>query len=291
MTSDGTMDISLCDSSSYDTSLVLYAGSDCGSLTQVACNGDASSETDCQSFYSGIYGYPVSTGDTYYIRIGGWQGATGPGTLTLTCVGANAEGACCLADESCLDGQTAGDCDALGGSWYVDQACADVTCPTNVACTTGNGADPTAIDGAWTAGTSDAGAGYSRAALVSAPSVADATVYGLSLVYNAGWTACTTPDTMPVNIDLLDSAYASVSSASASYASTNLVYAGIYALHGWTASNAYTGSFDYLQAQSQSGGAGECWLLWMSADGGTSYIDDGTGWAPEAFGVNYCIVE
>jgi hypothetical protein len=288
---DGTMDISLCDASSYDTSLVLYEGSDCGSLTQVACNGDASVETGCQSFYSGIYGHPVTAGSTYYIRIGGWQGATGPGTMTLTCVGANEEGACCLADESCLDGQLASDCSALGGTWFVSQACADVTCPQVINCATGNGANPTTADGAWTAGTADAGAGYQRAAEVLGTSAQDVTCYGLSLVYAGGWTACTTPESMPMNIDLLDGTYASVSSAPATYEVTTILYAGVYVLHGWTANNAYSGSFNYVSAQSQSGGDGECWYLWMSADTGVSSINDGTGWAAEAFGLNYCIVE
>ena len=49
---------------------------------QVTCNGDGNGDDGCQSYYS-AFDYGVQLGETYYIRIGGWQGATGPGTLTI----------------------------------------------------------------------------------------------------------------------------------------------------------------------------------------------------------------
>jgi len=75
----GIVQFTTCDSNSYDTSMVLYEGS-CDN--QVACNGDGDGGNDCQSYYSAI-DYDVNAGDSYYIRIGGWQGATGSGTLTI----------------------------------------------------------------------------------------------------------------------------------------------------------------------------------------------------------------
>ncbi|MDP7030599.1 MAG: hypothetical protein QF733_10320, partial [Phycisphaerales bacterium] len=116
VTSDGTLTVSLCDAASYDTSLALYSGSDCGALTQIACNGDSTVETGCQSYYSGVYDLPVSAG-TVYIRIAGWQCATGAGTCTITFTGAGATGACCVAG-SCVGQTTAPDCDAFGGLWF-----------------------------------------------------------------------------------------------------------------------------------------------------------------------------
>jgi hypothetical protein len=77
------MTISLCDPASYDTSLVLYQGATCDDLAQVACNGDTTVESGCQAYYSGIYDHPVTAGETYYIRIGGWLAATGSGTVRL----------------------------------------------------------------------------------------------------------------------------------------------------------------------------------------------------------------
>ena len=75
----GNAHFTTCDSSSYDTSMAVYAGS-CSN--QVACNGDASGESGCQSYYSAV-DVNVTNGETYFIRIGGWEGDTGSGTLTI----------------------------------------------------------------------------------------------------------------------------------------------------------------------------------------------------------------
>jgi len=123
----GTLTVSTCDATSYDTSLVLYAGSDCASLTQVACNGDSTVESGCQSYYSGIYDLPVD-GTDIYIRLGGWQAASGAGTCTITFTAAGATGACCV-EGTCIGENTMPECDAFGGYWNNGMTCADVTCP------------------------------------------------------------------------------------------------------------------------------------------------------------------
>jgi len=80
---NGTIDISTCDAASYDTSIVLYEGT-CGSLVEVACNGDsAGGNSSCQQYYSEIVGFSVTPGSTYYVRVGGYNGATGSGNLLL----------------------------------------------------------------------------------------------------------------------------------------------------------------------------------------------------------------
>ena len=63
----------------FDSSIVLYAGS---SNNQVACNGDGPDDSSCQDYYSSI-DYSVQIGESYYIRIGGFDGETGAGTLTI----------------------------------------------------------------------------------------------------------------------------------------------------------------------------------------------------------------
>ena len=78
-TASGPVHFTTCDSTSYDTSMALYEGS-CDN--QVACNGDSYNDTGCQSYHSEI-DFNVEAGNTYYIRIGGWQEATGTGTLTI----------------------------------------------------------------------------------------------------------------------------------------------------------------------------------------------------------------
>ena len=293
---DGTLSVSLCDSASYDTSLVLYEGADCGSLTQIACNGDSTVESGCQSYYSGVYDLPVTGGSTIYVRIGGWNAATGPGTCTITFTGAGATGACCVAGDCIGDNLTAADCAGFGGLWYANTLCADVDCPQDVSCNTGNGEAPTGVDGAWTAGTSNGPVGaagtYTRAADVSAPSVSEATVYGLALVYSGGWSACADAGDMDVSMAAMDSSYTELaSSSSTTYGTTNLSYAGIYPLSSWTTAVGYAGSTGALAAYSNDPNQGSCWFLWMSADAGTSAINDSTGWLAEAFGVNYCITE
>jgi hypothetical protein len=78
-TQSGNVHFTTCDGNSYDTSMVLYENS-CDN--QVACNGDGSGDSGCQDYYS-AFDYDVIAGESYYIRLGGWQGATGEGTLTL----------------------------------------------------------------------------------------------------------------------------------------------------------------------------------------------------------------
>jgi hypothetical protein len=75
----GTVRFTTCDANSYDTSMALYEGT---CENQVACNGDSDSGNGCQAYHSAI-DYAVTSGSSYYIRIGGWQGATGTGTLTI----------------------------------------------------------------------------------------------------------------------------------------------------------------------------------------------------------------
>jgi hypothetical protein len=75
----GSVHLTTCDSTSYDTSMVVYGGS-CD--YQIACNGDASGETGCQDWYSSI-DLNVKIGNVYYIRIGGWEDDSGSGTLTI----------------------------------------------------------------------------------------------------------------------------------------------------------------------------------------------------------------
>ncbi|MBC8309960.1 MAG: VCBS repeat-containing protein [Phycisphaerales bacterium] len=77
----GTHTFTTCDPTSYDTSMALY---DSSCSNQVACNGDdiSGGGGGCQSYFSTIT-YTLLAGNSYYIRIGGWNGAVGTGTLTI----------------------------------------------------------------------------------------------------------------------------------------------------------------------------------------------------------------
>ncbi|MFT5205840.1 MAG: hypothetical protein ACI9GC_001141 [Phycisphaerales bacterium] len=147
-TSTGTATFTTCDTTSFDTSMVIYAGT---CENQIACNGDADDGADgaggaCQAWYSRIDDVPVTAGNTYYIRLGGWQEEVGAGTLTITS-GADVAAACCFSDGSCTD-LNAADCLAAGGSYDSAGACADVACPQPFACPAGADieGDPCQVD-------------------------------------------------------------------------------------------------------------------------------------------------
>ncbi len=75
-----TYTFSTCDIDSFDTSIVLYEGS-CSQ--QIACNGDnPNGSADCQDYYS-LIETPLIAGIEYFIRVGGFGGKTGTGTLTI----------------------------------------------------------------------------------------------------------------------------------------------------------------------------------------------------------------
>ncbi len=119
----------LCDPDSYDTSMVLYAN---GCTTdQIACNGDALSDGDdgpCQLYYSALE-HELLQGTTYYIRIGGWQGASGEGTLTIYDLPDPIPGACCFTEIKCLNDMTFDECLTFGGKFVGEKTlCSASSC-------------------------------------------------------------------------------------------------------------------------------------------------------------------
>jgi len=78
--SDGSVLFTTCDTSSYDTSIIIYEGG-CTTADQIACNGDSASDAGCQQYHASVL-VDVTGGNTYYMRIGGYNGATGPGTFS-----------------------------------------------------------------------------------------------------------------------------------------------------------------------------------------------------------------
>ena len=120
-TAAGPTTFTTCDYDSYDTSLALYEAG-CDPNDQVACNGDSDEDpTGCQAFFSSIM-YNVDIGETYYIRIGSWNGETvGTGTLTIT-PPPTGEGVCCLS-ENCNPDFDAATCLIYGGTFVVGSTC------------------------------------------------------------------------------------------------------------------------------------------------------------------------
>ena len=126
----GDYTFTTCDSNSFDTSMVLYEES-CDN--QVACNGDGSGQSGCQSYYSSIV-YTLEKGKEYFVRIGGYYGVYGPGTLKIYKYATEDEGACCydLGDGEfyCYDGAVDEShneslCIKNGGEWYDGEDCSN----------------------------------------------------------------------------------------------------------------------------------------------------------------------
>jgi hypothetical protein len=115
---DGLLSVSTCDIASWDTDVLVYEG-DCGSLLQIACNGDTGG---CGNFTSVINDIPVSGGLTYQIRVASWSdGTTGSGQMDVAFVGGGGG-----AVENCTNGV---DDD---GDGLID--CEDPDCAADPAC-------------------------------------------------------------------------------------------------------------------------------------------------------------
>ncbi len=162
---DGDVRFSLC-GSGFDTAI--SAWDDCFQTTQLACNDDSCS---LQSEVT----VSATIGTEYFIRVAGYNGATGNFTLEVICppVGACctgggmcaimsegacttgggaylgdastceveglacSTGACCLMDGTCTDTGNETDCDNAGGLYNGDSStCAGTTCPAVGACCT-----------------------------------------------------------------------------------------------------------------------------------------------------------
>ncbi len=76
----GTLEVSTCDQIDFDSKIALYAGAcPTGPNQAIACND----QTDCGNA-SRVETF-VNAGDVIYIRIGGYQGDQGSGTVSVTC--------------------------------------------------------------------------------------------------------------------------------------------------------------------------------------------------------------
>lgn len=74
----GIATVSLC-GSAYDTKLAVYSGCACPPVGgPLACNDDACGTSSEVSFV-------VQQGQSYLVRVGGYNGSVGAGTLTITC--------------------------------------------------------------------------------------------------------------------------------------------------------------------------------------------------------------
>jgi hypothetical protein len=77
-TCTGSATADLC-TSTFDTAVEAFSGT-CAALTSIGCNDDACGLRSSVSF-------PVTNGQTYYLRVGGYFGATGTINVAMSCSG------------------------------------------------------------------------------------------------------------------------------------------------------------------------------------------------------------
>jgi hypothetical protein len=76
---NGTLQVSTC-GANFDTVLAAYSGGRQCQFSQIACNDDSCGTGSSISFPVAATQFPVTI---YYIRVGGYQGATGSGTVQV----------------------------------------------------------------------------------------------------------------------------------------------------------------------------------------------------------------
>ncbi|MEC8512198.1 MAG: hypothetical protein VX015_08645 [Planctomycetota bacterium] len=79
-TGNDVVSVSTCGTAAYDTAIEIFSG-DCANLSLLVCNDDG---PGCPGFTSTAIAPLVPVGTDLFIRIGGWNGSTGTGTVELT---------------------------------------------------------------------------------------------------------------------------------------------------------------------------------------------------------------
>ncbi len=118
----GTATVSLC-GATFNTKMAVYGPCPTGSGQYLACNDDFCGTSSQVSF-------AVTQSTVYRVRIGGFNGATGTGTMVVSCTPSVATGACCNANGSCTNAVTQSACTGGGGTYQGDNVtCGSVSCP------------------------------------------------------------------------------------------------------------------------------------------------------------------
>jgi ABC-type uncharacterized transport system auxiliary subunit len=86
-TCSGTATFTTCGTTDSDTVLAVYSGS-CGTLSLAGCSDE---DDECDFFGPSTVSIPVTAGATYYVRLGGYDGAVS-GSLVSSCVNPDLNG-------------------------------------------------------------------------------------------------------------------------------------------------------------------------------------------------------
>jgi len=137
-TCDGNLTVDLCNSN-YDTKVAVYNSPTCSVSHECPVQ---SPPLGCNDDFCGLRSsvtVPAVLGHCYTIRIGGYLGVQGTGTMRVSCdVIPPPSGACCD-NGSCFATLTEADCGGRNGAWFEGASCPSFACPVtpppNDACT------------------------------------------------------------------------------------------------------------------------------------------------------------
>lgn len=125
-TCSGELKVNLCDSD-YDTKVAVYDGCICPAPSPpLGCNDDSPTGACAPQSELAV---PVSQGECYTIRVGGYSGQSGTGVMNLSCGIVVPMGTCCNASGSCLGTISEAACDDAGGIWHQGENCSTFVCP------------------------------------------------------------------------------------------------------------------------------------------------------------------
>ncbi|MEZ5359360.1 MAG: choice-of-anchor J domain-containing protein [Candidatus Zixiibacteriota bacterium] len=125
----GEATASLC-GTTWDTRIQVYDGCTCDPIGTMLGEDDDGCPGTVGASTASTLNFPVVAGNSYLIRVGGYQTNVGEGVLTVFCTDMS-QGACCYGDGTCSSPMTEEDCTTSGGaSWVAGADCADEPCPT-----------------------------------------------------------------------------------------------------------------------------------------------------------------
>jgi hypothetical protein len=126
-TCTGTLSASLCNSN-FDTKLAVYDWCLCElEPGPISCNDDY---TPCG--LRSLVQVPVTQGECYTIRVGGYFATQGNGSLNISCtVTPPPTGACCDLNGVCTGTMTQVNCSNQQGTWFQSSTCPSFQCPVS----------------------------------------------------------------------------------------------------------------------------------------------------------------
>jgi hypothetical protein len=225
--------------------------------------------------------------ETYFLRVGGWEGATGIGTISILPSGEGEFGGCCVLGD-CVGEMSEIDCQALSGAWSTDEFCVNIECEQPYCPNAIVSQSPYANSDAWQARISaddpTNGEFFESAANVQVAAMSSFTVWGIEAANLGGWQACSNLTTFKITTFADDGAglpgsiLDQVLSLTPTRTATGEIFGGDYELIQYEFLIS-TAAFDHISVQSNSEGL-DCWFLWMCSPNGdgTSSSNYGNGW-------------